>query len=81
MDKDLQELTKELRRISILLALNLTKGESQQSTIEVLRKAGFQPIEIADILKTSPNTVNVAINRTKKRRRVPASAPLDISEN
>ncbi len=59
----------ELRRISILLALNMTKGQSQREKIEILAGVGFQPKEIAEILGTTAGTVSVTLTRSRKDRR------------
>jgi DNA-directed RNA polymerase specialized sigma24 family protein len=41
--------------------------ESQSETILALKQAGFAPSRIAELLGTTPNTVNVALQRAKKR--------------
>ena len=64
-----EKLVIELQRISVLLALNLTKGQSQREQIEILSRIGFQPKEIAKILDTTTNTVSVALARSRKVRR------------
>lgn len=63
-----EQLVIELRRISVLLALNLAKGQSQREQIYILARVGFQPKEIADILDTTANTVSVALSRSRKGR-------------
>lgn len=53
-----------------LLAIQLRRNaESQAQAIEELSKAGFGPSRIAELLGTTPNTVNVAISNAKKRKR------------
>lgn len=52
-------LTVQLRRDSV----------SQAQAIEELSKAGFGPSRIAELLGTTPNTVNVAISSAKTRKR------------
>jgi DNA-directed RNA polymerase specialized sigma24 family protein len=56
----------ELRTIKKLLAHNLLTGDTQTKQISELDSIGLQPKEIADILGTTSNTVNVALNRTRK---------------
>jgi DNA-binding CsgD family transcriptional regulator len=52
-----------------LSALNLVRDiKTQQEQIALLSDAGFQPKEIADVLLTTSNTVNVALNRIRKER-------------
>jgi DNA-directed RNA polymerase specialized sigma24 family protein len=53
-----------------LLAIQLRRdSESQAEAIEELYRAGFGPSRIAELLGTTPNTVNVAISTAKKRKR------------
>ena len=53
-----------------LLAIQLRREtESQAQAIEELSRAGFGPTRIAELLGTTPNTVNVAISNAKKRKR------------
>ena len=53
-----------------LLAIQLRRDvESQSQAIEELSRAGFGPSRIAELLGTTPNTVNVAISNAKKRKR------------
>jgi DNA-directed RNA polymerase specialized sigma24 family protein len=40
---------------------------NQTDTIVELNRAGFGPTRIADLLGTTPNTVNVTLQRAKKR--------------
>lgn len=56
----------ELRIIKKLLAHNLLTGNSQTKHISKLDSIGFRPKEIADLLGTTPNTVNVALSRVRK---------------
>jgi DNA-binding CsgD family transcriptional regulator len=59
-----------LEEIVRLLAIQLRKGtESQAQAIEEMSRAGFGPSRIAQLLGTTPNTVNVAIANAKKRKR------------
>lgn len=53
-----------------LLAIQLRRSsESQAEAIDELNKAGFGPSRIAELLGTTPNTVNVAISNAKKKKR------------
>jgi DNA-binding CsgD family transcriptional regulator len=59
-----------LEEIVRLLAIQLRRStESQAQAIEDLSRAGFGPTRIADLLGTTPNTVNVAISNAKTRKR------------
>ncbi len=68
-DKFLQEL----KIIKRLLAHNLIIGQPQSKQIETLNSVGFGQKEIADTIGTTPNTVNVTLNRIKKAKRSAAS--------
>lgn len=60
------EFIQELRKMNKLLFLTSTKDLSQNEKIAFLAKAGFAQKEIADLIGTTSNTVNVALNRLKK---------------
>lgn len=60
------EGTSELARISNLLALLAVKGESQTDKILTLTAAGFTAAEIAQLIRSTPNTVSVTIYQAKK---------------
>ncbi len=69
MDETIQRnILYELRIIKKLLAHNLLTGDSQTKQISKLDSLGFQPKEIAEILGTTSNTVNVALNRLRKEK-------------
>lgn len=51
-----------------LLAILVRRGAtSQADAIVELHRAGFGPSRIADLLGTTPGTVNVAVNRSKSK--------------
>lgn len=59
-----------LDEIVRLLAIQLRKNaDSQAEAIEEMSRAGFGPSRIAQLLGTTPNTVNVAISNAKKKKR------------
>lgn len=52
-----------------LLAVQLRREtESQAEAIEELNRAGFGTSRIAELLGTTPNTVNVTIAKNKRRK-------------
>ena len=61
------EILQELRRISKLLALTITRELKQKEKIELLASIGFQPKEIADLIGTTPGTVSVALVDIRKK--------------
>ena len=64
-----EEILQELRRISKLLSLTVTRDLMQKEKIELLANVGFQPKEIADLIGTTPNTVRVALVDIRKKAR------------
>jgi hypothetical protein len=53
-----------------LLAIQLRRSvESQAQAIDELSRAGFKPTRIAELLGTTPNTVNVQLAKKKKATR------------
>lgn len=61
------DLLRELRRITKLLVLIATKGEMQKEQIRILDSMKFLPKEIAELLGTTSNTVNVALHAMRKK--------------
>jgi hypothetical protein len=53
-----------VRLMAIDLRLRLS---SQSEVIQELNRAGFGPSRIAELIGTTPNTVNVTIQKAKKR--------------
>lgn len=76
MNDNDQEVLSELRKITRLLVLMAVTAETQTANIQVLSKVGFAPREIAELLGTTSNTVNVALSqlRSKSKKSVPARA-------
>jgi len=68
-----EELLKEIsRRLGVLIALQMkTQAEDFSTTegIQMLSRFGMRNLEIAEILNTSLNTVNVIKNRLKKNKK------------
>jgi hypothetical protein len=65
-----------------LLAIQLRmQFETQADAIRELGKAGFGPTRIAELLGTTPGTVNVTLVKAKgsaaKKRRTPRKKPPD----
>ena len=61
----------ELRLLALLLRVQL---QGQARTILELSRLGFGPKRISELLGTSPNTVNVTIQKAKKK---PAAVTTD----
>lgn len=59
-----------LARLDLLVRLQalsmVSRFESAKDKIIFLNTVGLQPKEIAELLKTSPNTVSVTLSKTKK---------------
>lgn len=64
IENKMDALEELVRLMAIDLRLRLS---SQGEVIQELHKAGFGPSRIAELLGTTPNTVNVTIQKAKKR--------------
>lgn len=53
-----------------LIAINLVNGKPQKEQIRLLSIAGMGPKDIADLLGTTPNTVNVALSALRKAKKM-----------
>jgi hypothetical protein len=56
-----------LTKIANLLALLVTKDDKQEDRIVKLNAAGYTPSEIANLIRTTPNTVSVTLSTSKTR--------------
>ncbi len=65
------DATIHLQRISRLLALLATKEMKQIDQVAYLNGVGFNSAEIAEMLQTSQNTIDVTLSRlrTAKKKR------------
>jgi len=69
-EKQFKEPMTKMDPIVRLLALNLVNGTKvQKKQIMTLDSFGLGPSEIAHILDTTPNTVNVALSRARKKKK------------
>jgi DNA-binding CsgD family transcriptional regulator len=75
--QDLDNVLSELKRISRLVTLLVTKDLAQKDKIALLSSAGLQPKEIAELIGTTPNTVSVTLAQIRKEQlgRRPARPP------
>jgi DNA-binding CsgD family transcriptional regulator len=62
------DLAKKIDLLTRLFAIHLVNGKSQREQIRLLSIAGMGPKEIADLLGTTPNTVNVTLSTLRKNR-------------
>ncbi len=53
-----------------LMAIALVNGRAQKEQIRLLSVAGMGPREIAELLGTTPNTVNVSLSMLRKKGRL-----------
>lgn len=60
--------TEQVERVINLMALLLIKGEPQPDQLRTLVSAGFSNTEIARLLRLTPNAINVALYRMRKRK-------------
>jgi len=67
MTDDNYAIVEELKKITKLLILMVTKDQTQRANIEMLSKVGLPPKDIAELLATTPNTVSVTLSGLRKR--------------
>jgi hypothetical protein len=56
-------------RVLRVLGLMLVQERQQSEQIALLGRAGFRPVEIAAMLDTTPNTVNVELSTRRRARK------------
>lgn len=67
MAKSFEELVLvKLDNLLRVVTIGVTKEMRQNDRIALLNRVGFQPKEIADLLGTTGNTVNVALSNLRK---------------
>lgn len=59
-------LEEAFRRIANLLALALTKGESETGKAQTMTAAGYSIEEVAQLLSKKPNTVSAILYKARK---------------
>jgi DNA-binding CsgD family transcriptional regulator len=67
MDDVCQQVLDQLTAIKRLLSMVATKGMTQREQVASLSRVGFAPKEIAELLGTTGNTVNVTLAKLRKR--------------
>ena len=68
-EKQFQEISAKLDTIIKLLALNSVEGKDPKKQVLVLSSFGFQPKQIADILKEKPGTIRMRLSRARKENK------------
>ena len=63
----LDDLLTQMKITNRLLAVGLKDTMKQSEIIKALASSGASSQEIADVLDTTPNTVNVTLHRLKRR--------------
>lgn len=67
-EKQLQQILKKMDGLIKIVALSSMKDMTSTAKIALLSQAGFAPKDIADILNTSQNVVNVRLSEMRKGR-------------
>jgi hypothetical protein len=65
LEDNAKGLTKRLDTLIRLIALSITEGKKPVEKIKLLGRADLQPKEIASLLKTTANSVRVALHRER----------------
>jgi CRP-like cAMP-binding protein len=67
MAKSFEDLVlAKLDNLMRVVTIGVTREMKQNDRIALLNRVGFQPKEIADLLGTTGNTVNVALSNLRK---------------
>jgi DNA-directed RNA polymerase specialized sigma24 family protein len=70
MPKTFEELvTDRLDKLLRVATASATRGMKQGDQIALLDRIGFPPREIADLIGTTSNTVNVALSTFRKEKK------------
>ena len=64
-----EEIIAELRKITRLLTLLVTKDKTQRAQIVLLDSVGLPPREIAELIGTTANTVSVTLSTLRREAR------------
>ena len=66
-EADLAEISGKLDTLIKLMAASITVGKKQIDQIRILYCAGITPKQVAEMLGTTGNTVNVALSNLRKK--------------
>ena len=64
----MEELINEIKKMNKLLVISILQGKTQSECILLLKRVGFGQTEIAELVGTTPNTVNSTIQKAKKKK-------------
>jgi DNA-binding CsgD family transcriptional regulator len=71
MKKSVQDLPRSPAEIlTRIAAISLVSGKKQKEQIRLLSLAGMSPKDIAELIGTTANTVNVALSHLRKTNRM-----------
>lgn len=74
------EIVGKLDRLIKLSAIQLVMGKPQRQQVALLDAAGFAPKDIAELLATTRNTVNVVLHSIRKTKVRPLRPSTDGEE-
>lgn len=70
MPKDEASSPDRIEVLTKLVAISIVQGKKQRDQIRLLSIAGMSPSEIAELLGTTTNTVNVALSGLRKTKKL-----------
>ena len=79
-DSDLL-IAEKLDTLIKLVSIAITEGKKQAEQIRMLALAGIKPSQIAEILGTTSNTVNVALSGLRRDGRLPLGGKKQNGKN
>jgi hypothetical protein len=68
MEKEqFEELSRRLDKITTLIALSIIRDLKPEGQISILAAAGFQPSQIAGLVRKTPNAVRITLHQLRKK--------------
>jgi DNA-directed RNA polymerase specialized sigma24 family protein len=66
-DQQLKEISQKLDKLIRIMSLSALRGLTTTEKISLLHEVGFTPSEIAEMIGTSRNVVNVRLSEMRRR--------------
>jgi len=66
-DQQLKEISQKLDKLIRIVSLSALRGLTSTEKISLLHQVGFKPSEIAQLVGTSRNVVNVRLSEMRRR--------------
>jgi hypothetical protein len=74
VSNDRELILEKMDQLIQLVAIALVENRKQRDQIRLLALGGIKPVRIAEILRTTSNTVNVALSSLRSEGKLPKGA-------